>query len=41
MTQNDQLEQWLAQEREIAARLEAGVGPGVSRPDQVAGLNGL
>ncbi|MFI8619032.1 PaaI family thioesterase [Acidovorax sp. NPDC077693] len=41
MTQNNQLEQWLAQEREIAARLEAGAGPGVSRPDQVAGLTGL
>ena len=28
MTQTHQLEQWLAQEREITARLEAGVGAG-------------
>lgn len=41
MTQTNQLEQWLAQEREVVARLEAGVGPGVARPDQIAGLSGL
>ena len=41
MTQADVLENWLAQEREIAARLEAGAGSGVARPDQVAGRTGL
>lgn len=41
MTQNSALELWLAQEREIAARLDAGPGPGVARPDQVAGKTGL
>ena len=41
MTQMNNLEAWLAQEREVAARLEAGVGPGVARPEQVAGLSGL
>ncbi|TFZ06214.1 PaaI family thioesterase [Ramlibacter henchirensis] len=41
MTQHDTLEQWLAQEREQAARFEAGAGCGVARPDQVAGMSGL
>lgn len=41
MTQNSALELWIAQEREIAARLDAGPGPGVARPDQVAGKTGL
>jgi uncharacterized protein (TIGR00369 family) len=41
MTQMNQLETWLAQEREVSARLEAGAGAGVARPDQVAGKSGL
>ena len=41
MTKMNQLEAWLAQEREVVARIEAGVGPGVSRPEQVAGKTGL
>ncbi|MFL6694682.1 MAG: PaaI family thioesterase [Ramlibacter sp.] len=41
MTQENQLEQWLAQEREQKARMDAGAGPGVVRPEQVAGLAGL
>ncbi|WP_010101055.1 PaaI family thioesterase, partial [Verminephrobacter aporrectodeae] len=41
MTQNDPLEQWLAQEREIVSRLDAGAGPGIVRPDQVAAMTGL
>ncbi|MBC5765905.1 PaaI family thioesterase [Ramlibacter albus] len=41
MTQMNQLEAWLAQEREVQARLDAGAGCGVSRPDQVAGKSGL
>jgi uncharacterized protein (TIGR00369 family) len=41
MTKIDQLESWLAQEREVVARIEAGVGAGVSRPEQVAGRTGL
>ena len=40
MTQENQLERWLAQEREQNARFEAA-GPGVVRPEQVAGLSGL
>ena len=41
MTPTDVLETWIAQEREIAARLAAGAGCGVARPDQVAGRCGL
>ena len=41
MTQHNQLEAWLAQEREVCAVLERGAGPGVAAPDQVAGMTGL
>jgi len=41
MSGHDPLETWLAQEREQAARFEAGAGMGVARPEQVAGLSGL
>lgn len=41
MTHHSTLEQWLAQERETLARLDAGAGPGVARPEQIAGLTGL
>jgi uncharacterized protein (TIGR00369 family) len=41
MTRMDTLEEWLAQEREVMARIDAGAGCGVSRPDQVAGKSGL
>ena len=41
MTQDNQLEQWLAQEREQDARFDGGAGAGVVRPDQVASLGGL
>ena len=41
MSKVDQLESWLAQEREVAQRMEAGVGCGVATPEQVAGRSGL
>jgi uncharacterized protein (TIGR00369 family) len=41
MTQHNQLEQWLALEQEVMARMDNGAGPGVARPEQLAGLNGL
>jgi len=41
MTQMNQLEAWLAQEREVKARIDAGVGVGVARMEQVAGKTGL
>jgi uncharacterized protein (TIGR00369 family) len=41
MAEMNQLESWLAQEREVRARLEAGAGTGVARPEQVAGKSGL
>jgi uncharacterized protein (TIGR00369 family) len=41
MTHMDSLEAWLAQEREVQVRLDGGAGPGVARPEQVAGKSGL
>ena len=41
MSGMNQLEAWLAQEREVAARIEGGAGCGVARPEQVAGRTGL
>lgn len=41
MSKLDQLETWIAQEREVQERLTAGAGCGVATPDQVAGRNGL
>src|SRR5512141_3174206 len=41
MTQDDPLEAWLAQERDTQARLDAGAGPGVVTPQQMAGRSGL
>jgi len=35
------LEEWLALEREVQARMDAGAGCGVARPEQVAGRSGL
>ena len=40
-TRPNDLEAWLAQERDVRARIDAGVGPGVARPEQVAGKTGL
>ncbi len=41
MSDNNVLETWLAEEREIAARMATGPGAGVARPDQIAGKSGL
>ncbi len=41
MAKSNPLEDWLAQEREVMARLEAGVGPGAVPPAQAAGMSGL
>ncbi|MDM0040817.1 PaaI family thioesterase [Variovorax sp. J22G21] len=41
MTQSSLLERWLAEESEIAARLDAGPGPGLARPEQLEGKSGL
>ena len=41
MSEINQLETWLAQEREVTARLDAGPGPGLARPEQIAGKTGL
>ena len=37
----DRLEEWLAQEREVQQRLDAGAGCGVATPQQAAGRSGL
>jgi uncharacterized protein (TIGR00369 family) len=41
MSQMNQLETWLAQEKEVLERLAAGVGAGVATPRQLAGKSGL
>jgi uncharacterized protein (TIGR00369 family) len=41
MSKIDQLEAWLAQEREVTARIDAGVGCGVATPEQAAARSGL
>jgi uncharacterized protein (TIGR00369 family) len=35
------LARWLAEERAVAARLDAGPGPGLARPEAIAGRSGL
>ncbi len=40
-TRPNTLDAWLAQERDVRARMDAGAGPGVARPEQVAGKTGL
>ncbi|MDO8287574.1 MAG: PaaI family thioesterase [Rhodoferax sp.] len=35
------LETWMAQEHAIRSVLDQGPGPGVARPDQIAGMTGL
>lgn len=41
MGEVDQLEAWLAREREVQDKVTAGAGCGVARPEQVAGMSGL
>jgi uncharacterized protein (TIGR00369 family) len=41
LTNENQLERWLAREQEVLAALGAGPGPGVASPEQVAGKTGL
>lgn len=41
MTNVNQLEAWLAQEKEVQARVNAAAGAGVVRPEQMAGRTGL
>ncbi|MET3917447.1 uncharacterized protein (TIGR00369 family) [Variovorax sp. OAS795] len=41
MTEPQTIDAWIAQETEIVQRLDAGPGPGVARPEQIAGKTGL
>jgi uncharacterized protein (TIGR00369 family) len=36
-----QLEAWIAEERQVTERIENGPGPGLARPEQIAGKTGL
>jgi uncharacterized protein (TIGR00369 family) len=35
------IDAWIAEERRVVERLEAGPGPGLARPEQIAGKTGL
>jgi len=41
MTKPNHLDAWIAQEQTIRTAMDAGAGPGVARPDQIAGKTGL
>ena len=41
MTTTNQIDTWLEQEKQIRLLMDAGAGPGVARPDQIAGKTGL
>ncbi|WP_431129370.1 PaaI family thioesterase [Variovorax paradoxus] len=41
MTEPHAIDAWIAQEAEVVQRLDAGPGPGLARPDQIAGKTGL
>ncbi|MBB3179014.1 PaaI family thioesterase [Variovorax sp. Sphag1AA] len=41
MTPAEQLASWIAEEKTVADRLDAGPGPGLARPDQIVGKTGL
>jgi uncharacterized protein (TIGR00369 family) len=38
---HNHLDAWMAQEAEVRLRMETGPGPGVARPEQIAGKTGL
>jgi uncharacterized protein (TIGR00369 family) len=41
MSEPHSIDAWIAQEAEIVQRLDAGPGPGLARPEQIAGKTGL
>jgi uncharacterized protein (TIGR00369 family) len=41
LTSEQAIETWLAEEAEVLRRMEAGPGPGLASPEQVAGKTGL
>lgn len=41
MASTDTLTQWIEEERAVMAQVDAGPGPGVATPDQIAGKSGL
>jgi uncharacterized protein (TIGR00369 family) len=41
LTSEQMIETWLAEEADVRSRLEAGPGPGLASPEQLAGKTGL
>ncbi|SDI04916.1 PaaI family thioesterase [Variovorax sp. OV700] len=41
MSEPHSIDAWIAQEAEVVQRLDAGPGPGLARPEQIAGKTGL
>jgi len=41
MNKDNQLDAWLAEEAAVLQRINAGPGPGVARPEQIAGKSGM
>lgn len=41
MSKTNHLDAWLAQEQSVRALMDAGAGPGVASPEQIAGKSGL
>jgi uncharacterized protein (TIGR00369 family) len=41
MTEPHAIDTWIAEEHRVVERLEAGPGPGLARPEQIAGKTGL
>jgi uncharacterized protein (TIGR00369 family) len=41
LTNEPSFERWIAEEQEVLARLNAGPGPGLASPEQIAGKTGL
>ena len=41
MTTRNTLDTWLAQEQAVRTLLDNGPGPGVAKPEQIAGMNGM
>jgi uncharacterized protein (TIGR00369 family) len=41
LTNEQTLERWIAEERDVLAKINAGPGPGLASPEQIAGKTGL
>ena len=41
VAENNEIESWIAREKQVNALLDAGPGPGVARPEEIEGMTGL